>query len=189
MKKLSLLLVVSTLMFACAKEKSFETNSSTPVDSTGGGGGTGGGLTTYFIQAKIDSVLKTFDVSPTAKIINNPMAKLLGLAALSSTGEALGLSISFSSGEAEAGKTYTEGATSGNYRVLGTYSKANANTGYVAGASTTPSADLLSITIATKTATEITGSFKGTFYLTDAQGVQTAENKRITEGTFRLPIQ
>jgi len=187
MKKLSLLLVFALVLFACSKEKSFEAETTPPVDSTGGGGGTP--PNTYFIQVKIDGVSKMFDVTPTAQTINNPMANLLGLGAFATTGEALGLSISSINGQPEAGKTYTSGATSMDYNVLGTYSIPNANTAFVAGAPGSSASDPLTITIATKTATEITGSFKGTFYKTSAQGTQTGESKRFTDGLFRLPMQ
>lgn len=180
MKPLFSLLLFALFFASCSKEKSLE------IEDNAGGTPAG-----YYIQAKMDGTEKIFDVSPAASINNSAGSTIVSLIAMSSTGEVMNLNISLITGVLMANTTYVEGSSATDYMVLGTYAtQANATTAFVAGLPLNPTADPLSITITSKTATEVAGTFKGAFYKVDlANGTPGLENKRFTEGSFKLLIR
>lgn len=191
MKRITALLLLSVLFFACSKEKSLE-GSVTPI--TGGGGGTGGGGSTgtYFIKGKIDGVAKTFSSTPMAVVIASGGSSVINFTAGSggTSLEGISLAINLVSGSITAGTTYSEDAATTDYIVGGVYNPNSSTIIYAAGLAPI-SIDPLRITITSKTSTEVAGTFKGAFYKQDLSNptLISTEFKRVTEGEFKLPIR
>jgi len=183
MKPIVLVAVAAFVLASCQKEKSFESSTGTP----------GGGSNTYFIEAKINGTLHTFDVNDVAKMTDFGS----GLKSLSITGsasttatnlEGINLSINFFNITPATG-TYSENDSASDHVTAGVYNPNSATTVYTAGI-TTNSPLPLSITITQLSSTQVEGTFKGAFYKTDiTTGSPTTDFVTMTEGSFRLPIQ
>ena len=183
MKQLVLFAVVGLLLASCQKEKSLETSAVVAP----------GGTSTYYLTAKIDGTLHTFDVNDAAKITDfgSGMSSLsiLGSASSSTSDlEGINLSINFFNVSPAVG-TYTQENSGNDYLTAGVYNPNSATLVYTAGI-TSSSTLPLAITIAKLDNTEIKGTFTGAFYKTDiTSGAPSSDYITITEGTFKLPIQ
>lgn len=191
MKRILSLLLLSSFFFSCSKETSLE-----GAVSAGTGGGTGGGSGSsspnYYIKAKMDGVLKTYSSNPMAMFSSMAGTNVVSLAAGAggTSLEGLAFSINFTTGTLMAGATYTETGTGLDYLLAGVYNPGSMSITYVAGL-TAVSADPLKVTITSKTATEVTGTFQGAFYKQDLSNptLVFTEFKRFTEGEFKLPVR
>jgi hypothetical protein len=152
-----------------------------------------GGNSTYFLNAKIDGTLHTFDVNDAAKITDfgSGMSSLSILGSASSSAsdlEGINLSINFFNVSPAVG-TYSEVNSGNDYIAAGVYNPNSATLVYTAGIAASSNVPL-SIAITKLDSTEIEGTFQGAFYKTDiTTGSPSADYVTITEGTFRLPIQ
>lgn len=183
MKQLVLIAIAGLFLVSCSKEKSFETSTGSP----------GGGNTTYYITAKINGTLTTFNVNDVAKITDFGS----GLKSLSITGSAssdpsslkgIDLSINFFN-IAPAVGTYAADSSSTDYMTAGIYNPDSSMVVYTTGVSAN-SALPLTITLTKLDNTVVEGTFKGAFYKTDiSSGTSSADYLTMSEGSFRLPIQ
>ena len=183
MKPIVLVTVAAFVLASCQKERSFESSTANP----------GGGSNAYFIEAKINGTLHTFNVNDVAKMTSFGS----GLKSLSITGsasttatnlEGINLSINFFNVTPTTG-TYSENDSTSNYITAGVYNPNSATTVYTAGVITNSTLPL-TVTITQLTSTQVEGTFKGAFYKTDiTSGSPTTEYVTMTEGSFRLPIQ
>jgi len=183
MKQLVLIAVAGLFIISCSKEKSFETSTGAP----------GGGNTTYFITAKINGKLTTFNENDVAKITDFGS----GLKSLSITGSAssnptslqgIDLSINFFN-IAPAVGTYAADSSATDFMTAGVYNPDSATVVYTTAASAS-SVSPLSITITKLDNNEVQGTFKGAFYRTDiSTGSTSSDYLTFSEGSFRLPIQ
>jgi hypothetical protein len=183
MKPTVLIVATAFVLASCQKERSFETSTASP----------GGGSNTYFIEAKVNGTLHTFDVNAVAKMTDFGS----GLKSLSITGSAsatatdledINLSINFLNVTPTIG-TYSENDSTSKYVAAGIYNPNSATTVYTAGVATNSSLPL-SITITKLDSTQVEGTFKGAFYKTDiTSGAPTSDYITLTEGSFRLAIQ
>lgn len=189
MKRITAVIFLSISFFACSKEKSLE-GGGTPV--TGGGTGGGGSTSNYYIKAKIDGVAKTYTNVPMATTIATGGSSVVNFTAGSGgiSLEGISLAINLVSGTISMGTTYSENAITTAYIVGGVYNPNSFTVIYAAGLAPI-SIDPLKITITSKTATEVAGTFKGAFYKQDLSNPTaiSTEFKRVTEGEFKLPIR
>jgi hypothetical protein len=187
MKLLSLLVLAFVLLSSCQKEKSYET-------PTGGGPGGGGGNASYFLQAKVNGTVRTFNFNDAA-VLNDvgggsKTLSIIGFASSNTSSlEGVQLAINFTSGGPQVG-TYKEDYAGTDYIAAGLYNPNSTTTAYGAGlvaASVSP----LSITITKIDSVKIAGTFKGAFYKMDLTtgNTSTTEYLEFTEGQFNLPLQ
>jgi len=183
--KLPFLFALTSILFiSCQKDTSLETNA---------GGGGGGGNTSYYIQAKVNGTVRTFNFNSMAKITDFGSGfkslSLLGSATANASNlEGINLTINFFAGSPVAG-TYSEDYSGTDYVTAGVYNPNSATIVYGAGI-TISTVSPLSITISKIDNAEATGTFKGAFYKTDiAGGPASTEYLEFTEGSFRLPIR
>jgi hypothetical protein len=185
MKLLFVFALTSILLVSCRKEISLET-------ITGGGGG-GGGTPTYFIQAKVNGELRTFNFNNMAKVTDfgNGLKSLslIGSATANASNlEGINLTINFFAGSPVAG-TYSEDYSGTDYVTAGVYNPNSATIVYGAGL-TVSTVSPLNITISKIDNAEATGTFKGAFYKTDISGgLPSTEYLEFTEGSFKLPVR
>jgi len=103
--------------------------------------------------------------------------------------EGVSLGINFSNGVPISTGTYVEADSSFKYTVAGVYSSGNSMTITHGAGSRFPTAKPLSITILTKTATEMTGTFEGAFYRQDVSiPIIYDDYYLVTNGEFKLKI-
>lgn len=194
MKRILSLLLLCVFLFSCSKETSLEGSGSPGTGGGGTGGGTGGGsgTGTYYIKGKMDGILKTYTNTPMAMFTTMAGTSVVSLfaGAGGTSLEGLAFSINFSTGTLTAGTTYSETGGGMDYLLAGVYNPNSTTITYAAGL-TAASADPLRITITSKTATEVTGTFQGAFYKQDLINPTMiyTENKRFTEGEFKLPVR
>ena len=177
MKKFSviILLVFTSISFiSCQKELTDEINTNTPTNSG------------YYIKGKKDGVAFNFTTMTQATIMAVPPVTLFSLLAWGTGLEGFNLSINFMNGTVVPG-TYREDNTGTDYIIGGVYNPNSTDYVYAAGIQT--SVKPLVITIGTKTATEVTGTFSGAFYKQSLSGTFFSEYITITEGEFKLPIK
>ena len=191
----SLLLLTGFAFSSCQKELSYEVATGT----TGGGGsngsgGGGGSSNGYYIKGKKEGASFSFTNVPMTNIISAGGSVMVSMSANASANgsslEGMVLSLSFSNGTNIATTTYVENDGSLDHSISGDYNPNSMSIGYGAGLAAS-TVKPLKITIATKTNTEITGTFEGAFYKTDvvAGTMSTTEYITFTEGEFKLPIK
>jgi hypothetical protein len=178
MKKFPLILVILSFIYifsSCQKELTGDVTI-TPTPSSG-----------FYIKGKKDGVAFNFIKDPQAIVTVVPPVTILNMLAYGAVGiEGLTLAINFTNGTVQPG-TYSETNAGVDYILLGLYNPNSTN--FVYGAGIQPSVKPLVLTILTKTATEITGTFSGAFYKQDVQGTFFPDFITITEGEFKLPIK
>jgi len=189
---LSVLSLVFAIGFSsCQKELSLDTTNGT--GGTGGGGG-GGGSTSYYIKGKKDGVAFNYTANTMAKITNfGAGTNTLSLALIAGAGgtslEGLNIGGNFQNGTSPEVGEYSEADNTLDYVIAGVYNPNSMDMVWGAGVFF-PTAKPLTIKIATKTATEMTGTFEGAFYKTDlGSGTIGPEFILFTEGEFKLKIQ
>ena len=140
----------------------------------------------YYIKGKKDGVAFNFTNMAQVTIMAIPPVTLVSIMAFKTPPEGFNLAINLMTGTLQPG-TYREDNTGTDYSVGGVYNPNSTDYVYAAGVQT--SANPLVITILTKTATEITGTFSGAFYKQSLSGTFYPDYITITEGEFRLKIK
>lgn len=169
-----LLAFTSISIISCQKEFKDELNTTTPSNSG------------YYIKGKKDGVAFNFTTMAQVTIIDASPVTLVSMIAFKTPPEGFNLGINFMTGTLQPG-TYREDNTGTDYAVGGVYNPNSTDFVYAAGVQV--SANPLVITILTKTATEVTGTFSGAFYKQSLSGTFFSEFITITEGEFKLPIK
>jgi hypothetical protein len=170
-----LLLAFTSISFiSCQKEFTGDT---TTTGTTSSG---------YYIKGKKDGVAFNFTTMAQAKITVVPPVTLFNMIAFGTGLEGFNIGINFMNGTVVPG-TYREDNTGTDYIVGGVYNPNS--TDFVYGAGIQVSVKPLVITIVTKTATEVSGTFSGAFYKQSLSGTFFSEYITITEGEFKLPIK
>ncbi|HUS02321.1 MAG TPA: hypothetical protein VMY77_11375 [Chitinophagaceae bacterium] len=170
-----LLLAFTSISFiSCQKE--FEDEINTTTSTTPG----------YYIKGKKDGVAFNFTTMAQVTITAIPPVTLVSILGFKTPPEGLNLGINLMTGTLQPG-TYREDNTGTDYSVGGVYNPNSTDYVYAAGIQT--SVKPLVITILTKTATEVTGTFSGAFYKQSLSGTFFSEFITITEGEFKLPIK
>jgi hypothetical protein len=158
-------------------------------DSTSNGG--------YYIKGKKDGVAFTYSSNAMAMITDYTSSGAglqLSLMAnpkpvSASSMEGLGVSINFSNGVSIVPGTYTEDYSGYDYTAAGVYNP-NSNTIVWGAGIHYPTVKPLKIIIATKTATEMTGTIEGAFYKQDVSTGQLYDDYTLfTECEFKLPVK
>lgn len=176
---LFLLITVSIVLFSCQKELSFEDNG-VPVGS-------------YYLKCIINGEERTFSYSATAVTYGYQAEdSVLTLMAFSSADadarESISLNIYYTS-QTPGPATYSGAYTGDAYIIYGIYDADSTDITYTAGR-TAQSISPLEIVLTTRTATEITGTFAGTFYsMNRTTGEMHPEYVTITDGEFNLRVQ
>jgi hypothetical protein len=150
-----------------------------------------GNKSTYYIKGKKDGTPFTYSANAMAEITNLGGFITMSLVASAQPGgtnmEGLNIGANFFVGQPVVG-TYSEDYTGTDYLVAGVYNPNSATIVWGAGIHT-PTAKPLKITITSKTATEITGTWEGAFYKQDVSIPMIYNNYTLfTEGEFKLPI-
>lgn len=180
MRKLPIILLTLSFIclsfISCQKELTGDVTTTTPGTSSG-----------YYIKGKKDGVSFNFTKNPQAMITVVAPVTILNMLSYGNTGiEGLTLAINFTTTGVQPG-TYSETNAGVDYILLGLYNPNS--TDFVYGAGIQVSVKPLVLTIATKTATEITGTFSGAFYKQSVSGTFFPDFITITEGEFKLPIK
>ncbi len=189
MKSFAFVLIACVALASCQKELRYDVD---PGTTGGGGGGSGsgsGGSSGYYIKGKRNDTTFSYTSNAAANITTTSgVTSLAMIATAPSPGtELFNLDISFLTGSVATG-TYSEANNLGfSVIVLGLYGNSQGST-FVSGGSIITGAPPLTITILTKTSTEITGTFSGTLYAPDATGLPSVP-AAFTGGSFDLPIK
>ena len=192
----ALLMLIGFAFSACQKELSYEVDPGNTGGSGSGGGGNGGGGSSsgYYIKGKKDGTAFSYTNVPMAMITSISGATMVSLSANASSNgsslEGIALQINFFNGATLATTTYAENDTSTDHIIGGVYNPNSTTIVYGAGQAAN-SVKPLKIVVATKTSSEITGTFEGAFYKTDvvAGTLSQTEYITITEGDFKLPVK
>ncbi|HEY4148320.1 MAG TPA: hypothetical protein VGM41_05310 [Chitinophagaceae bacterium] len=190
MKWFSFVLVACVALSSCQKELRYDVDPGTTGGTSGSGGSGSSGGSSYYIKGKRNDTTFSYATNAAATITTTSGVNSLAMIAMapSPSIELLNLDISF----------FTTGVTTGTYSeadnlslnviVLGLYNGNSAGNTYASGGSLLTGAPPLTITILTKTSTEITGTFSGTLYAPDATGLPSVP-AAFTGGSFDLPIK
>lgn len=181
---LSLLLICTTFLAGCTKEKSMEAGSASSNKAT------------YYIKGKKNGTPFNYTAMTMAKITDFSSAGGFISLALIANAEAnptnfegVVTSINFFNGTTPAVGTYSEDYTGTDYLAAGVYNPNSMSIVWSAGIKY-PTAKPLKINIISKTATEITGTFEGAFYKEDISAATFYDEYiMFTECEFKLPIQ
>ena len=178
MKKLSVIIILlaftSVSFISCQKELTDDITTTNPTNSG------------YYIKGKKDGVAFNYTTMAQVTIIVASPVTLVSMIAFKTPPEGFNLGINFMTGTLQPG-TYREDNPGTDYAVGGVYNPNS--TDYVYAAGVQISANPLVITILTKTATEVTGTFSGAFYKQSLSGTFFSEYITITEGEFKLPVK
>ena len=177
MKNISLIILlafISISFISCQKEITGDTTTTTSSSSG------------YYIKGKKDGVAFNFTTMAQVSIMAVPPVTLVSVMAFKTPPEGFNLAINLMTGTLQPG-IYREDNTGTDYSVGGVYNPNSTDYVYAAGVQT--STNPLVITILTKTATEITGTFTGAFYKQSVTGTFYPDFITITEGEFKLPIK
>lgn len=174
-KHLVFVLSVCFLLISCQKELGFENIPGS----------------TYYIKFNVDGSPRQYTYGAAAFTETDILGNKLSFIAFASSSvdnlESILLNIYYDATAPDV-NTYTE-IGSPDFFTLGAYDPNSPATVYTAGIAS-PTVQPLTITIKTKTDTEISGTFDGAFYKTDKEdGEVHDEPVIISEGEFRLPLK
>lgn len=149
----------------------------------------------YYIRGKKDGTAFTYSANAMAMITDFGGGTGVSLSLFANAQpnaaslEGLGMSINFSAGHSPAVGVYTEDHAGTDYVAAGVYNPNSTTIVWGAGIHF-PTVKPLKITILTKTATEMTGTFEGAFYKQDVSIPAFYDDYILfTEGEFKLPVQ
>lgn len=191
MKRLSSVVLLSFVLFACQKDLSYQEQGAinqvtNPLETTTASDSSAA----YYVRFKSGDETETMSFNTKALLSEAGSAKSLVLQASANENdvkkESIRLYLTFLSGTPTEG-TYKQGDPEFKYLVSGAYNPSNEGLTYSAGMN--PETTLpLSITISSISNGVIKGSFKGAFYKLDLASGVTSSDHNNTEGEFNLPI-